>query len=277
VNNVFEHYTEYAGFELMIAALLFSVQIYCDFAGYSTIAIGAAEVLGFRLMVNFRQPYFASSIREFWHRWHISLSTWFRDYLYIPLGGSRKGKFRTHVNVMITFLVSGLWHGASWNYIIWGGIHGAMQVLGGITKPVRDWAKRVLGVRDQCGSYKLFQKLLTFTVVTVSWVFFRAPGTRAALDIFRRMFTGLDPWIFTDGTLFTLGLDGKDFFVLAIACVLLFAVDILHERNIRIRETLMKQNLAFRWILYYSIIFVLLIFGIYGEAYNASAFIYFQF
>jgi D-alanyl-lipoteichoic acid acyltransferase DltB (MBOAT superfamily) len=121
VNNVFENYENYAGFQIVIAAVLFAVQIYCDFAGYSSIAVGAAKVMGFRLMTNFREPYFAVSVRDFWSRWHISLSTWFKDYLYIPLGGNRKGPLRKYFNIIVTFLVSGFWHGADWNYIVWGG------------------------------------------------------------------------------------------------------------------------------------------------------------
>ena len=132
VNQVFNQYNEYAGFQIAIAVLLFAMQIYCDFAGYSNIAIGAAHVMGFSLMKNFDRPYFSKSIPEFWRRWHISLSTWFRDYLYIPMGGNRKGTFRKYFNVMVTFLASGLWHGASWNYVAWGLLHGLYQVIGGL-------------------------------------------------------------------------------------------------------------------------------------------------
>jgi len=118
---VYNNYTQYAGFEIAIATVFFAIQIYCDFGSYSNIAIGAAQVMGFTLMENFRQPYFSKSVAEFWRRWHISLSSWFRDYLYIPLGGNRKGKVRKYINLMIVFLTSGLWHGASWHFVVWGG------------------------------------------------------------------------------------------------------------------------------------------------------------
>ena len=130
VDQVYQDYRNYSSGMLVFATVLFAVQIYCDFGGYSHIAIGAAKVLGIRLMDNFRQPYFAVNCREFWRRWHISLSSWFRDYLYFPLGGSRGSSGRTAVNLMITFLVSGLWHGAGWHYVVWGAIHGSYQVAG---------------------------------------------------------------------------------------------------------------------------------------------------
>ena len=130
VDQVYQDYRNYSSGMLVFATVLFAVQIYCDFGGYSHIAIGAAQVLGIRLMDNFRQPYFAVNCREFWRRWHISLSSWFRDYLYFPLGGSRGSSGRTAVNLMITFLVSGLWHGAGWHYVVWGAIHGSYQVAG---------------------------------------------------------------------------------------------------------------------------------------------------
>ena len=129
VQKVFNDPHSFSGFALIIASVFFSLQIYCDFSGYSDIALGTAKLFGIDLMINFRSPYFSKSIKEFWSRWHISLSTWFRDYVYIPLGGNRVGKIRHYMNLMITFLVSGLWHGANWTFIVWGGIHGLIQVL----------------------------------------------------------------------------------------------------------------------------------------------------
>ena len=128
VDTVFDNYRMYGSTELIVAAIGFTIQIYCDFGSYSMIAIGAARILGFELMENFNAPYFAKNIREFWGRWHISLSTWFKDYLYIPLGGNRKGEKRKYINTIIVFLVSGLWHGADWHYVVWGGIHGVYRM-----------------------------------------------------------------------------------------------------------------------------------------------------
>jgi len=277
VNTVFNNYTEYAGFQIVVAVLMFAVQIYCDFAGYSTIAIGAAQVMGFKLMDNFHQPYFATSVRDFWHRWHISLSTWFRDYLYIPLGGNRKGTARKYFNTMVTFIVSGLWHGASWHFVIWGGLHGFFQVFGSITKPLRDKIKRALKVNTECGSYRVFQSLITAVLVCFAWIFFRADSTTVAFQMIKSMFSTYNPWIFFDGSLFTLGLDAHDFFVAIISILVLLYVDLAHERKQSFRAKILEQNIAFRWVFYYALIFVLIIFGYYGEGYDASQFIYFQF
>ena len=144
----------YGSVEIIIASVLFAIQIYCDFASYSQIAIGAAKIMGFELMENFNTPYFASSIRDFWRRWHISLSTWLRDYVYIPLGGSRCSKARKYFNLFLTFLISGLWHGANWTYVMWGALHGFYQIMGDIFKPVRNKVETIFKVNTQCFSYR---------------------------------------------------------------------------------------------------------------------------
>ena len=159
VNTVYDRYTEFGGAMLLLATVCFAIQIYCDFASYSIIAKGAARVMGFELMDNFRQPYFSTSIAEFWRRWHISLSSWFKDYLYIPLGGNRKGTVRKYFNLMVVFLVSGLWHGASWNFVIWGALHGIYQILGAVTLNTRKFCCEILNINRQTGHYKLFQRV----------------------------------------------------------------------------------------------------------------------
>lgn len=277
VDQVFNNYQQYAGFEIAIAAVFFAIQIYCDFGGYSNIAIGAAQVMGFKLMDNFKQPYFATSIREFWRGWHISLSTWFRDYLYIPLGGNRKGKLRQYFNTLVTFLISGLWHGASWHYVVWGGLHGVYLVLSDIIKPLRNKLISVFCIKTDCFSYRFFQQVLTFILVDFAWIFFRADGTITAIKIIKNMFTSFNPWIFTDGSLYLLGLDSKDFGVAVFSILVLFLIDWWHEKGMKIRTTFNGQNLAFRWMIYFAAIFSIIILGIYGSNYDASAFIYFQF
>ena len=158
------------GLSLLVATIFFAFQIYCDFSGYSDIAIGAARVMGFTLMDNFRSPYESASIAEFWGRWHISLSTWFKDYLYIPLGGNRKGEYTKYRNQFIVFLVSGLWHGTSWNYVIWGALHGTYQV----TAALRDkWLKKAGITLPQNTFTRILGIVLTFILVTIAWVFFR--------------------------------------------------------------------------------------------------------
>jgi len=276
VDQVFNNYQQYAGLEIALAVVLYAVQIYCDFAGYSNVAIGAAEVLGFKLMENFRQPYLAASVKEFWRRWHISLSSWFKDYLYIPLGGSRKGKFRTYVNTMIVFLVSGLWHGASWNFVVWGGLHGSFQVFGAITKPARDKIKAWLHINENCASYRWFQRIITFILVDTAWIFFRAKGTRAALLTIQRMFSEFNPWIFFDNSIYNLGLSSRDFWLMVVCIAALCVIDYLRTQ-MRLREFISRQNLVFRWLLYYAAIFAIIIFGVFGKGYSAAQFIYFQF
>lgn len=276
VNTVYNNYTEYAGFQLIIATVFFGIQIYCDFASYSIIAIGSAKVMGFQLMDNFRQPYFSKSIAEFWHRWHISLSSWFRDYLYIPLGGNRKGTARKYLNIMIVFLVSGLWHGANWTFVIWGFLHGAFQVIGQITRPWKIWITDRLGINRQRASYQLAQILITFGLANFAWIFFRAPSLSVATGILSRMVTW-NPWIFTGGGVYLMGLSAKSFWAGLIAIAILMGVSVAEYRGIRVWERFSEQGLLFRWAVSLALIFSILIFGIYGPGYSASQFIYFQF
>lgn len=277
VNQVFNHYDWYSGLYLTIAAMAFAVQIYCDFGSYSLMAIGSAQVMGFSLMDNFRQPYFSTSIAEFWRRWHISLSTWFRDYLYIPLGGNRKGTLRKYFNTMVVFVASGLWHGANWTFVMWGFLHGLFQVIGQITKPAKARLTDLLHINRQAFSYKLGQGILTFILVDFCWIFFRAPKIEDAWGFIGRMFQQWNPWIFIDGTLVEMGLSKADLIVALAAIFVLVLVSAAQYRGIRIRERLAGQNLAFRWAVYFVLIFSVIVFGIYGPGYSESQFIYFQF
>ncbi|SFH06867.1 D-alanyl-lipoteichoic acid acyltransferase DltB, MBOAT superfamily [Desulfotomaculum arcticum] len=276
VNQVFDNYANYAGFEIVIAAVFFAFQLYCDFGGYSNIAIGAAGVLGFNIPENFKQPYFSLSVKEFWRRWHISLSTWLRDYLYIPLGGNRKGKLRKHFNTMLTFLVSGLWHGASWHYVAWGGLHGLYLVLEDVLKPVGQFLRKLFKVNTACWSFRFFRGLLTFVLVDFAWIFFRANGTLTAFRILKNMISDFNPWIFFNGSIFKLGLDQKDFVVVLVALLIVIIVDWMHEKG-SVRDKLASRNLPFRWLTYFGVIFAILIFGVYGPGYDALSFFYFQF
>jgi len=183
VNDIFNNYTDYSGGTLIIGAIFFAFQIYCDFSGYSDIAIGTARLFGFDLMTNFNFPYFSRSIGEFWRRWHISLSTWFRDYLYIPLGGSKVGKLKGIRNVFAIFLVSGFWHGANWTFIAWGGIHALLFIpsfiLGTnrknlkVNNPKNDWLNHII-------NFAL--ALFTFSMVTLAWIFFRANSIKDSIN-----------------------------------------------------------------------------------------------
>lgn len=271
------YYSQYVGITAWVGAILFSLQIYCDFAGYTYIARGAAKIMGFELMNNFNTPYLATSIKDFWDRWHISLTSWFRDYLYFPLGGSRKGIVRKYMNIMIVFAVSGLWHGASWHYVIWGVLHGIMRVIGELTQKLRRKVRASLQVKTEVLSYKAFQMLITFVLVTLAWVFFRAASVGQAVDIIKSMLTCWNPWVLFDNSLLELGLDGKDWNVLLVAILILFVVECFKYKKISLVALFAKQNLLFQWVFFYIGILAVIIFGVYGPAYNASQFIYFQF
>lgn len=278
VDTVYNGYWHYGSIELILATVLFAVQIYCDFASYSLIAIGAARIMGIRLMENFDTPYFARSVREFWRRWHISLSSWFRDYLYIPLGGSRCSKLRYYGNLMVTFLVSGLWHGASWSFVAWGGLHGVYQVIGDRLRPVKRRIEDRLGVKRNCFSYKLGQVLVTFGLVNLAWVFFRAASLKEAVSILGRIVTRWNPWVLSDQSLYRLGLDVTEVHILAASLLVLFLVDRMKYKTGKTIELLLReQGLWFRWLALLALLFGIMIYGIYGPAYSAAAFIYFQF
>lgn len=272
VNQVFDSYQEYGLVELGTTAILFSFQIYCDFAGYSTIAKGAAEVMGFQLMDNFTQPYLAVDIKDFWRRWHISLTTWFTDYLYIPLGGNRKGKKKQCRNILIVFLCSGLWHGANWTYVVWGLLHGCAQVMGNVFK----WCipKWCIPKRKENNSWwrKTAKVAVNFAVVTVFWVFFRANNMKDALGYFLQCLKYPRLHSFTD-----MGLNEANWIVLIIAIGILAIVDLLHEKGMRIRQQLYTRCFLVRGTVYLAAVWLVILFGVYGFQYDASQFIYFQF
>ncbi len=186
-NAVFNNAHDYTPMSMAVATLFFAVQIYCDFSGYSDIALGSAKILGFDLMVNFNTPYFSKTIREFWQRWHISLSSFLRDYVYIPLGGSKKGKRRTVINLLLTFLISGLWHGAAWTFVLWGAMHGIGQAVGNFTNSARKNVKLKLKIKDDCKIYALFQMFFVFAFVCASWVLFRANSLQDAVYIISQL------------------------------------------------------------------------------------------
>lgn len=277
VNTVYGDYTQYGGAYIIMASVLFAVQIYCDFAGYSTIAIGAAKILGFQLMENFDCPYFSLSIGEFWRRWHISLSSWFRDYLYIPLGGNRKGTVIKYRNLMIVFLVSGLWHGAAGTYVVWGLIHGIYQVIGGMTRPLRDRLNELLELKPESIGHRLISGIITFGLVDFAWIFFRAESIRDAISMIKSMVHIGNIGNLLSGGLYDLGLSSKNIKVLLLGILVIFFADYMKYKGIKIREVIIAQELWCRWLCYLAAFWFILIFGIWGGNYDASSFIYFQF
>ena len=277
VDTVYSDYSAYTGFFLIVATILFAVQIYCDFAGYSTIAMGTARILGISLMDNFNAPYLSFSVGEFWSKWHISLTSWFKDYFYISLGGNRKGKVRKHLNKLIVFLVSGLWHGAEFSYVAWGGINGLYLIIGEETKPFRDKLIRLFGIHREKISYKLFRMLITFSLICLSWVFFRARSFSEAIDIIRNMFVCNNIWVLFDGSLYRCGLDVQNFQLAIISIFILIFADYCKHRGIVIRNIIASQDWWFRCLFIVAVICVVLLFGKWGPAFNKTSFIYFQF
>lgn len=275
VDSVFASGSEIEGFAAALGVLCYAIQIYADFSGCVDICRGISEVLGIDLVENFKHPYFSTSIKDFWRRWHISLSSWLKDYVYIPLGGNRHGSFRKYLNVLIVFGVSGIWHGVGLNFFIWGLLHGLYQVLDGLTSGLRTKALAFCQVDPMTFSFRFGQRLWTFVLVAFAWIFFRASTCADAWSVIRRMFVW-NPWTWTDGSYLKYGLDAKDLDVLVISMVVLIVVSILQERG-SVRQMLRKQTLWFRWTIYLLGVFATLIFGIYGPGYNAAQFIYMQF
>lgn len=277
VNTVFANHTAYGGGVLALAIVGFGIQLYCDFAGISTIALGAGEMLGFSLINNFKAPYLSLSVSEFWRRWHISLSSWFRDYLYIPLGGNRKGKLRKRLNNMIVFLVSGAWHGAGWTFIIWGGLNGLYLVLSDMLKPWRDLACRWFHIERKNFGNRCFRLIFTFVLIQFAWLFFRATDLNQAGEIMRTLFTSPNLKQITDGTLMKLGLDGAEWAVLIGSLILLTAADYQEYKEKDWRQSILNQGFLFRCIVYVAIFVILLLFAQYGPGFDAGSSIYVDF
>lgn len=275
VNTVYDNPNNYRGFEIIIATVFFAFQIYCDFSSYSDIARGAGEVMGFRLTKNFENPYFSRSIKEFWRRWHISLSGWFKDYLYFPLGGNRCSKLRAYFNLMVVFIASGLWHGAAINFVIWGGLHGVYQILGDLFKPVKEKFISIFKIKTSLLGYKVVQALTTFILVDFAWIFFRAGSFTHSKIIIKNMMT-FNPWVFTDGSIYKLGLDSKEFFISILGIVIVLAINAMQSCK-SLRFELAKQNIIFRWSVYVITVVAILVFGMYGPAFDVQKFIYTQF
>lgn len=257
VNAVYNNSEYHSAVSLIVATIFFAFQIYCDFGGYSNIAIGCAKIMGFDLMTNFNRPYFARSTTEFWKRWHISLSSWFKDYVYIPLGGNQVGTARNYLNLFLTFVVSGLWHGANWTFIIWGGLNGLYQI-------VNRFFRFSTGDTNKLFLYrcKVFLKMgVSFVLICFSWIFFRANTFMDAIGIIKRIFS-------LEGSLFIV--EGSSFVFSIIAILLLLFKDIVDERKISFR---FSKGKPFQFALYASMVIMILLIGVF----DGGQFIYFQF
>lgn len=273
VNRLFGEYASFPGTYMLLAGVLYSIQLYTDFNGCVCIARGISEMFGISLADNFAHPYFATSIQDFWRRWHISLSSWLRDYVYIPLGGNRKGKCRQYVNLLLTFVVSGIWHGIGATYLVWGLLHGLYQIAGKVTKPLRMRVCECFHVDQNTFSHRLFRQFVTFMLVMLAWIFFRASSVLQAVSMIRSMVTTFNPWVLWDGSLYLLGLNAKNVWVLLWAILLLVLVSFL-QTKCSIREKLMQQGIVFRYLVVLTGILVIFVFGIYGPGYDAAQFTY---
>ncbi len=266
VNYVYGDVHDLTGAPLVLATYFFAFQIYCDFSGYSDIAIGSAKVLGFNLMENFKQPYLARSIREFWQRWHISLTSWFRDYLYIPLGGNRVNSIRFYFNVIIVFLVSGLWHGANWTFAVWGGLHGFYYLMAVWTRGLREKMASFF-LLDQFPAFcKAIRIFIIFNLVAFAWIFFRARSFSDAWYIVTHLFVNFSgDW--------AAGPSGRRGLLLsALGLALIIGGDIFQSR-VNVRDWLARRSVLVRWSAYYGLILSIIILGVFER----SPFIYFQF
>lgn len=278
VNEVYNNPGAYEGATVVLATYFFAFQIYCDFSGYSDIAIGSARLMGYDLMENFRRPYFSKSIGEFWRRWHISLSTWFRDYLYIPLGGNRVLKWRLYYNLIVVFVVSGLWHGANWTFIVWGGLHGVYLIAGLASSQLREriWASasRIVPVSKRARVREALAVVATFHLVLLAWVFFRANSVGDVALIFKQV-SLLDLEFLSRPRTLVAGIPGFSTFQLAIAVVAIGAMEVVHlwERRTRFHERVPALALPARWTIWYTLIFLTILLGEFGQ----QEFIYFQF
>lgn len=271
VDIIYGSPSQFSGAAVLIATYLFAFQIYCDFSGYSDIAIGTSRVLGFDLMENFKRPYLATSVSEFWRRWHISLSTWFRDYLYIPLGGNRSGMFRTYYNIIMVFLICGLWHGANWTFVAWGAFHGLAimleRQLGSLHRFFETMIKGVFWGK----SLYVIKLFFTFHIICLGWILFRSNSISDSLIIFKKIFIEISV---SDRYGIGAGFSGGEYVSLLVLLLFMISIDLLKERGFKIREQISLCSFPIRWSVYSIGIISILIFGIFS---STSEFIYFQF
>jgi len=267
VNDVYGAPQNFNGLQLTLATVFFAYQIYCDFSGYSDIAIGSARVLGFRLMENFGKPYHSMTISEFWRRWHISLSTWFRDYVYIPMGGSRFGERRHFASLLVTFAISGLWHGANWTYVLWGLLNAVYLIIGSLTKDVRNHAFALIGMKEVVWSRRAVMWGSTFLLTCVGWALFRAKTLTDAEYILTHFATG---WDF--GNIGTEQFLMRQMPVAVAGIAAMEAVQLLRNRGL-LSAFGTRVPLLVRWAAYASAAIVMIMFGIFRQ----TQFIYFQF
>ena len=296
VAKIYDNYESYDGVILMLATVAFSIQIYADFAGCMDIVTGTARLFGIRLKPNFIRPYFSKTMPEFWRRWHASLGTWFKDYVFYPFSisdvslklnknarrvfGNDAGRIiAASMPILIVWSLTGIWHGAEWNYVVWGLFHGTLIILSTIFTPYNDKLTERLGINREAFGFRLFQMTRTFLLCCVGRVFFRATSMSAAIGIFKQSFAATGFWRLMDGNLFSYGLGRKAMLLVIVLIVILWAASMVEERkNVdSVVEVICKQHVIVRGLVFYILIFTILIFGTYGIEDASAGFIYEQF
>ncbi len=266
IDKVYGNLSNYQGFSLVLVSIFFTIQIYCDFSGYSDIAKGSASLLNIELMDNFKSPYFSTNVKEFWSKWHISLSSWFKDYIYIPLGGNRCSKIRHYFNLLVTFLISGLWHGANITYVIWGGINGLLQIF-----------EDLFHIKKENNIYSLkwfIKVIITFIIMTFTWIFFRAQNINEAIYVFNNMFIGITNFKnYIVSGLYSF--DVTPLYLIIHLLIYLLPLTIIDCLNVKydVIKLINNKNIFIRYSLYFILIIVILLLHYVGEV----NFIYFQF
>lgn len=292
VNQVFQNYTQYSGVTNIVAVLMYSIQLYMDFSGGMDVVMGVAALFGVELDQNFKRPYFATSITDFWHRWHITLGTWMKDYIFYPVSLSKwMGKFGKWskkafgkktgrvvpicVANIIVFLVVGIWHGAAWKYIAYGLYNGLIIAISSLLAPLYRKGFEKFHINPKSGAWHVVQILRTFLLVNISWYFDMAVSLSAAFAMMKSTVTGFSLATLTDGSLMMLGLDKLDYMILAMGCLVAFLISFLKERGIQIRESLGRKPLVIRWAVYGMLVFGIPMFGYVMT--TTGGFIYAQF
>jgi len=270
VDSVYNQPSQYQGASLVLATLFYTFQIYCDFSGYSDIAIGAAQVMGFTTMENFNRPYFSQSVPEFWRRWHISLSTWFRDYLYIPLGGNRISSSRWYFNLFIVLLICGLWHGANWTFVAWGGVHGVYLILSAVTQKMRRKGCQMTGIDQFPKLHRSLRVAITFLLISFAWIFFRANTISDAFYLTTHLWTGWDRVSFQRIPFWEVL---RFEFIVGISSIFVLLLVEKMQGDRDFAEMIFLKPIWIRWPLYYVLMLSILLLGHFGQ----RQFIYFQF
>lgn len=284
IRNVFLEYDKYDGFVIALSAILYTLQLYMDFSGTMDVALGSAQIFGIKLPENFQRPFFSRTISEFWKRWHITLGTWFKDYIFFPLSMSKplkklstflRKKLNNYYGTLISssialfcvWLYNGIWHGAGWHFIFFGMYHFILILGGNIIEPSIVKITKRLNINRKSLPYRILQIIRTGILVCIGELFFRSHGLSAGLRMFKKIITDFSLATLKDGTLFSFGMDKKDYFIVVVAVVLIFIISILQERGVNIRQAIARRNIVIQYTIYLALIMFIIIFGAYGTGY----------